>query len=365
MRKRFARNNDAHKDLAMSVLPDVRNLIENSVYIGSHYDYTYGTKPEAETDKRAIHYYVAAINTDEGTARVLLHVKTSQANANRTQDVSNKLYLERAEIIALPDGAAEGLDTETASRILPNSLGLNRATVISIPDLLANVNLNRMKFFDGPYRAEQSAESTPRKATAKPESLKKSAGTNASGAKTNAQNATQAEEPAVVKRGKVQRASKTASELYRAMGVKHTTRYQGKDVRSGRATGEYLTHSGVVVTKTHQDIATYAHELGHAIFERAGVFDGSGTPTSGYAQDIERMVGRLSKGFKDAYGNDTALLNHEALAEFTRLYLTDRNAAENFGGAEFLRRFKSDILGGGYTKKRSDALMHRRALQQA
>lgn len=139
----------------------------------------------------------------------------------------------------------------------------------------------------------------------------------------------------------VKRVSETAKELYAALGVKYTSKNRPSSLRRINI-AVYETHPGVVVTRTFQNIAAYAHEIGHAIFSRAKAFDGLGDVTASFRADIEQMVKNLPQSFHDNY--EAAELPQEAAAEFVRSYLTDRNAAVNFAGDAFVRRFESEIL---------------------
>lgn len=97
-----------------------------------------------------------------------------------------------------------------------------------------------------------------------------------------------------------QRVSKTAKDLYRAMGVRSTSKHKPAALKK-MAQGLYEHHSGVVVTRTHQDVNVYAHEIGHAIFERAGVYDKQGNPTAAFKADIDAMVQALPAAFNTLY----------------------------------------------------------------
>lgn len=140
---------------------------------------------------------------------------------------------------------------------------------------------------------------------------------------------------------RVRRVSETARDLYRSLGVPYTAKNKPK-LLSRKAVAVYESHPGVVVTRTFQNVAGYAHEIGHALFDRAKVFDAHGEATDSFRADIDRMVQNLPKAFRDNY--DASDLPQEAAAEFVRAYLTDWNAAVNFAGEAFVRRFENEIL---------------------
>lgn len=147
--------------------------------------------------------------------------------------------------------------------------------------------------------------------------------------------------PRTEQKSAVRRVSDVAKELYSALGVKYTSKNRPSSLRRVNI-ALYENHPGVVVTRTFQNVAAYAHELGHAIFERAKAFDGLGDVTDSFRADIKRMVDNLPKAFHEHY--EESSLPREAAAEFVRAYLTDRNAAVNFAGEEFVRRFETEIL---------------------
>lgn len=145
--------------------------------------------------------------------------------------------------------------------------------------------------------------------------------------------------------GRVKRASTITNTLYNDLKIPRTTRYQSKDMRTQQHRGEYYRHPGVVVTRASQDIDAAAHELGHAIFQKTGVFKGN-TPSAEYASAFEAMRRNLPEQFVKAYtdAGDEAQLYDEAGAEFMRKFLTNRNAAVEFAGEDFVNRFENNIL---------------------
>lgn len=145
----------------------------------------------------------------------------------------------------------------------------------------------------------------------------------------------------------VRRASQTAKDLYGALGIRSTQRYQPATMRAGETLGEYNIRSGVVTTRSAQAIQPHAHEIGHAIFDRAGVFEADNmTPRAEYRADFDRMRNNLPADFVQRYtdaGQDAALY-HEAGAEFMARYLTSREQAVAFAGEAFVNRFENSIL---------------------
>ncbi|MEF9895962.1 MAG: hypothetical protein RR843_09335, partial [Clostridia bacterium] len=334
IKETYLRNKEAGTlSTAIDVLPNLPKLLGEALYIGSHYDYSYGAEPMVPSDKRAVHYYVAAQHTKEGIACVIMNVKTTQARAENSDGAQNRLYLERANIIAPSDSATPNgaIRSDLAKMPTPNG-----ATTLSISNLLAGVNLNRMKIFDGPPRA-RAAQAGDAKLTGTPR-VKPADSTLAMRAEAMPAALSAAPEepefdPTKMTHGKVKRASEIGKTLYKALDVVKTSRYQPMDVRSGNALGMFERHSGVVVTRSRQDISTLAHELGHALFARAGAFDEM-NPTPAYAEAFRAMRKNLPESFVQVYVNAGRenQLYHEAGAEFVRNYLTDRNAAVGFAG---------------------------------
>lgn len=96
--------------------------------------------------------------------------------------------------------------------------------------------------------------------------------------------------------------------------------------------GYYRRSSHGVNVQLASDIDTFSHEAGHHLDNRYGL-------RKAFPGQVDHMADALPEDFRDAYGNNRALLKSEAIAEFVRMYITNEAQARAFSGPEFFKGF--------------------------
>lgn len=96
--------------------------------------------------------------------------------------------------------------------------------------------------------------------------------------------------------------------------------------------GYYRRSSHGVNVQLASDIDTFSHEAGHHLDNRYGL-------RKAFPGQVDHMADALPEDFRDAYGNNRALLKSEAIAEFVRMYITNESQARAFSGPEFFKGF--------------------------
>jgi len=129
-----------------------------------------------------------------------------------------------------------------------------------------------------------------------------------------------------------------------ALGITNDTRIK-KYLRAQRKTSRgYTMNNGIIHLKSAQAAGVAMHEIGHNLDVRLGLQAMNGNMPQlvlDYCANIDPNLPLKYSGKK---------LNEEVMADFTRIWALDRNAAVNLAGEDFVQKYENALKDNGWLK---------------